>query len=626
MSRMITPIAVCLASAVLLPGQARSADCVFQHSPLGGRSGLPQVHELLCSPETSGSPGPVKITFLRLNEAVAGSLAKNEPILEFEGILKGITVAKNDVYRELQIIFDKFGRKQVYPADGVQLVLSIRESGGGGWKSIELAPAQRDAKGSQKFWTVSSPYPQPADRVDVPMNAAQATIYGTDHWPVGFKQIYTCRSQDILCTTVWTYLRLADLDIIEKDSIAAEKAAAAELAKDAGPDTKGPTGDAPASDNPAPSDATDDSSDWLDSKKRYAMDFEFFRYLGAADWPTEFVVASSNSDECGGDISFAYQARPMALDVAIIENAGAEPLKLIDIVGFKTASKALRRITPQSTTDQPAPLSQASTDIPPNGRLVLPLRIVFMDPVSDWRTPKRVAEAKAMYQRLRAKPSQSITSVLVGTERPRSRIRKKFSSFGPPELPEEIEFTYGPEISMRGLMLAKNSPSVGEPAFDLVTLSDSNLEHFEEPEIIQLTPPTPGGSCPVLYAYIDGEWVNLGKVIHEANGRDNVQTSLVSVDPRARKFRIAEEEPEISTIRRVGLSLKLRDGSRIALDPISPGNRPTTDFQVPAYSKIDLEFVLPGDRAAEDVIAGELSITGSYERYSGVAARQASNR
>lgn len=627
MSRTIASIIACLAGTFFLSCPALSADCVSRHAPLGGRSGLPQVHELACSLDASGSPGDLKITFLRLNEAVAGSLAKKEPILEFEGILKGITVAENDVYRELQALFNKFGRKQVYPADSLQLVLSIKEFEGGGWKSIELPTAARDAKGTQKFWTVSSPYPSPANRVTISMNAALEAIYSGDHWPAGFKQIYTCRSQDILCTTAWTYLRPADLDVIERDSIAAENAELGDLAKDSSPVTQGPSGDLPPGLAPVTSaDAAVDPADWPSSQK-YSRDFAFFRYLGAAGWPTEFVVASSDNNECGSDFSFGYQARPLALDVAVIQNAGTEPLKLVDIVGFRLASKALRRITSETTSDQPARLSEAGTVISPNGRLALPLRIVFLDPVPDWRTPKRVAEAQAMYQKLRAKPQQGITSVLVGTQRPRARIRKKFSSFGPPELPAEIEFAYGPEISLRGLILAKNSPSVGQPAFDLVTLSDSDLEHYEEPDIIQLTPPTPGGSCPILYAYVDGEWVNMGKVIHEANGKDNVMTSLVSVDPRARRFRIAEEEPEISTIKRVSLSLKLRDGSRITLNPVSrPGNRPATDFQLPAYSKIDLEFALPDDHAAEDVVSGELSITGSYERYGGAAARQASHR
>jgi hypothetical protein len=76
----------------------------------------------------------------------------------------------------------------------------------------------------------------------------------------------------------------------------------------------------------------------------------------------------------------------------------------------------------------------------------------------------------------------------MGTEKPPITVRKKLANFAAPELPEEAEFVFGPEIVFRGLVLAKNPVSVGNPSFDFLTLENADLEHQEEPQIIQLTP------------------------------------------------------------------------------------------------------------------------------------------
>jgi hypothetical protein len=67
----------------------------------------------------------------------------------------------------------------------------------------------------------------------------------------------------------------------------------------------------------------------------------------------------------------------------------------------------------------------------------------------------------------------------------------------------------------------------------------------------------------------------------------------------------------------------LRDGSRITLDPEPRLDRtPSSEFKVPAYTKVDLEFVLPAGHADADIMSSELSITGFYQRYSSVVGRQ----
>lgn len=607
-ARSIYGIVLC-GCALFFSYQAQSADCTSRFSRLSGDKKLPEVREQICSTDAAAKAGDLKVTFLRLSEAVTGSLAKKQPIPEFEGILKAMTVSENEVFQELVSIFDKFGYKENRSAESIGLVLNVKTLGPGQvakWKSVELPVAPRPANSVQAFWTISSPFGNMED-AEISMKEAKDTIMKTDRWPSGFKQTYTCRRAEILCTLTWTHLDLRDLDVVERDTLADEKKANAAL-----------------DDDPQNNDGSNVVADPLEwPHPRYKANFSLFRYLGASGWPREFLIASSSNGECGDVFTFHYHPRPLVLDVAVIENASAAPTNVLDVVGFKSAESGIRRAAAGPASDQAAPLSQAAVTIAPNGRLVVPLRISFLDPVAPWRTPRRTAEAKAMYQSIQSQPPQSFARSVVGTDRPQTVIRKKRANFSSPQLPEDAEFVFGPEIFLRGLMLAKNSIVLGQPSFDLLTLDQSNLENYQEDPIVQLTQNIePGGSCPILYSFVDGEWVKHGKVIHEANGPDNVHTSVVPVDPAARKFRIAEEEPEIATIKQVNLRLGLRNGRQITLAP-EPGSHGSSrsDFKVPAYTKVDLEFVLPTEHAPEDVVSSEIAISGFYQRYSSVAAR-----
>ena len=169
----------------------------------------------------------------------------------------------------------------------------------------------------------------------------------------------------------------------------------------------------------------------------------------------------------------------------------------------------------------------------------------------------------------------------------------------------------------------RNPVSVGNPSFDFLTLENADLEHLEEPQIIQLTP-VRGGSCPILYSFIDGEWINHGKVIHEANGdRERSDQALSRSAPRRANSASPRRGLEIATIKRVSLTLKLRDGSRITLDPEPRLDRtPSSEFRGAGLHQGRSEFVLPAGHADADIVSSELSITGFYQRYSSVVGRQ----
>jgi hypothetical protein len=309
----------------------------------------------------------------------------------------------------------------------------------------------------------------------------------------------------------------------------------------------------------------------------------------------------------------------------MIENTSSQAVNLVDLVGMKSGDDVLRTVAPKDPSTPSGQLAQPVTILPPGGKTIVPLRIVFLDSVAKWRTPLRMTEAAAMYRKIQSRPRQSVATTEIGNERPKT-IRKRRSAFGPPELPAQTEFAFGQEIYLRGLMLAKESISLGEPSFDLLTLTNEDgLENFEEsPELELMQNDTGGVSCPILYSFVDGEWVNHGKVIDNANGANNDQTSIVSVNPKARRFRIAEEEPEVTTVKQVRLNLTLRDGRTATILP-QPINSQSgaTSFKVPAFSKVDLEFSVPAEFPAEEIVKSQISISGYYERYLVLSSRPA---
>jgi hypothetical protein len=108
-------------------GAAR-AECIHESREIGGVRGAPEVHELNCKIPTDPNGG-FRVTFLRLNEVLAGNLALKEPTPEIASYFGSDGLVSNEVAAELEALFKRFGRKQVFRADTIGLML--RNSKGG---------------------------------------------------------------------------------------------------------------------------------------------------------------------------------------------------------------------------------------------------------------------------------------------------------------------------------------------------------------------------------------------------------------------------------------------------------------------------------------------------------------
>jgi hypothetical protein len=169
-------------------------------------------------------------------------------------------------------------------------------------------------------------------------------------------------------------------------------------------------------------------------------------------------------------------------------------------------------------------------------------------------------------------------------------------------VPSFAAYFYGPELDLRGLVLNGRRLDF-----------ESASRNF-----MRLTAGEGYGSCPYLYAF-DGEtWVRRGKVIHTANGRERETTQRVSLAGLTTKFRLSEEELEVSYIDEVALELDLAGGGSIVLRPdaASLAERDGRHAVIRAWETLELEFKLPPHVAAAEVERSTLAITGYYRPYS----------
>jgi hypothetical protein len=113
------------------------------------------------------------------------------------------------------------------------------------------------------------------------------------------------------------------------------------------------------------------------------------------------------------------------------------------------------------------------------------------------------------------------------------------------------------------------------------------------------------GSCPYLYAWDEGHsaWVRHGKLIDKANSKDKEMTETKTFAGFRSKFRLAEEELEVSYIDHVKLEVELKDGTGMTLRPdfeamAAQDGRYAT---IKAGDEIEFSFALSPTVEAEDV-------------------------
>ena len=176
---------------------------------------------------------------------------------------------------------------------------------------------------------------------------------------------------------------------------------------------------------------------------------------------------------------------------------------------------------------------------------------------------------------------------------PSDQLRKYTSS----------KYVYGPAFDVRGLVA--NSQDID---------FDKRSANFTQLSLIQEE-----GSCPYLLSWKDEDdlWIQRGKILHAANGRDNEYREIVEFDGLRTRFRLEEREPEVAYIDKTKLIAYLDDGSILEMMPNKPQLADKDDEHIIlAWGEfIEFSFSLPSQIDRGRVKRSELRVTGFYERY-----------
>ena len=300
-------------------------------------------------------------------------------------------------------------------------------------------------------------------------------------------------------------------------------------------------------------------------------EFEFINYIIRDGLPQKFITLHAFFSSQGGCRTnpgwyFLYVPRALLVDVAVLENLSQRTIRIDRFFGPTSASTRLRGLSHSKRLRRASggDLGLARLTLNPKETLVVFQRLAFVAP--DWARTY-------MFKNFRRKP----------------------------EFPP---FVYGPEVLVRALKID------GEK-YDL----EGSSANF-----LAMTVGYDGASCPYVYAWSEevNDWVNYGKIIHEAKGRAAEMAETRSFPGFVNRFRLAEEEPELAHIDQVRLTVSLKDGRELQLAPSLATLASHDGKRLKLYygEYVEFAFQLPGGVERDEVVRSTLSVTGYYELYS----------
>jgi hypothetical protein len=364
-------------------------------------------------------------------------------------------------------------------------------------------------------------------------------------------------------------------------------------------------------------------------RKLVPKSVQLLQYLTANGWPEYFLYSSAtvSKDEPCELLDFRTIDYRLAVDIAVIENVSSRAINIERLFGEGDGSAQLRAMT--STARQASaegPLSAPSLTLEPGEKVVVPLRLLFTvdEHWLDASPDDLRKQSRAAFARIQAAPAGTVFETRVFTAlRGKTRtkdgsyvIRKVRESFKAPSYPASNEYAFGPAWTLKGIEISGERIAL-ETAI---------------PNFVEMTAANEAGSCPILYVWgdDDGDWIRFGKVIHKAQGRDQMLSETIEFSGLAYRFRIVEEELERAVIDAIHLQVHLADGRTLKLIPTQPQLRSVDGSVVELFAMDDISiaFALPDDLLPSQVVRSAVTITGYYDRYPAmlVSRRQGGQR
>ena len=570
---------VLLAIAMLFASgtDARAGRCLKDDREVKLDKSSVRIGHYLCRTDKGRERAAFSVEFFRLSEALASTVIREAPAPLARELLGTYKIVGNDVLAEVKHLFKEFGTEMDFVPNSSRVILGGTRGGG-------------EVKKEQPNWKISNvaffDYPGADERRtrSFPLPAVSRRLFRSDQWEKGFNfyygpcEFYGRAITVVECTTLWRYMRNSDIDAFPSNY---------KIYVSRWPWTR-------------------QTPDQYDLKN-----LRLIRYLTREGWPEDFITIVGGYEGCGGFV-FNYYQRSMNLEIALVRNLSARPLSIDNLIGVQTGSMKLRALSESRRLERARAerLGDAPVTIAPNEVALIPVRISFVPSERQRLDFGNLAAAEGAYRkRIAAARTGTIfkPEPLYGEEIQFAGKRRE--SFPPPTAPAMNDYIYGPEIALRGLEVNGERLDLDEISANFMALTASAGE----------------GSCPYLYVWNEDErhWHRYGTVIHEANGERRKMTERIPLHRLATRFRLSEEELEVSHIDRAHLVLSLKDGKTLTLRPNNSDLAETDGRAMQMYSgqSVEFEFELPETLDKRQVANSELLVTGYYRSYSSFVSR-----
>jgi hypothetical protein len=301
----------------------------------------------------------------------------------------------------------------------------------------------------------------------------------------------------------------------------------------------------------------------------------------------------------------------MTLKVAFLTNISQSAITIDSLTGAVDKNDSLRPYQDKNEPQYQNKEQPVNIILEPGTTLAIPLRINFVLPpryIDEISTDKH--STNKTYESIRQLHSDYVDGkVCINSETGFSRKAHLLrDSFGPPVALRGRVYSYGEAIDPKRV-------SVGGAQIQLSDLKGNSFSIVAQSTY---------GSCPYLYAIDAGEreWVRHGKLIDNASSPAKEMTQRLELPGAVTRFKISEEELELTFVHKVRLELALADGRTISLKPRNRLRPETADH----YDKIkygaehEYRFDIPVGLDPGNVLKSTLAVTGYYLRYSDAAA------
>jgi hypothetical protein len=305
-----------------------------------------------------------------------------------------------------------------------------------------------------------------------------------------------------------------------------------------------------------------------------------YRHLAQGGLPADFITISGERDlgpQCGYRKfwEFNYQPRELVVDFAFIHNRSSKPLTISGLLGSTIVGQSLRTPStglPGANERQNVTFSQPAR-IAPNERIAVPIRLTWI--VNDSFRTQFSAEKKSP--------------------------------------PSANPYSWGPEIRVAGVQLENQTLTLEGGAANYLAVTTS----------------CECGSCPHLYAWDRRrrEWANTGKIIDKAKGEDLQMSETRAFTGLVTMFKLVEHEAELAKIDQVNLEIELVSGKKIRLMPKLKQlhNSDQSYIDLAMGDALEMRFQLPDSIAVSKVRTSRLTVTGYYDRFTDILAKQLGN-